>query len=505
MADMLTLISSLHSRSMRIILDLVINHTSSQHPWFLSSSASRSSPHADWYIWKDPIFTLDPTTNQKTRSPPNNWGANFGGSAWTYVPARKQYYLHLFAPEQPDLNWECEAARKAIYETAVQFWFDKGVDGFRVDTANLYSKVQTFPDGVPVKGNRMYPLAEAGPFVANGPRIHEFWREVRGKMEGDPFMVGEIGGCSKKQILEYIGSDRGELGMLFDFDFVACGEMFRRPWHEIHGRGYTLPEMKRALGKTQELVMDPKGWSSMFAENHDLPRSVSRFGDTGVYWEKSCKLLAMMLGLLSGTLFLYQGQEIGMTNIPETWSMEDIKDVASIKYYEKVQADHPGDGEILKRAWKGIVGYSRDNARTPMQWTATAHAGFSSTQPWMRVNDNYTAINVASQLRVNDSVLDFWQRIIFFRKSYADLWIHGSYRVHDIENPHTFVFEKISVTGSKALVLLNFSGEEQEFEIPDGYEGKSMRCVISNEDRPAGRLGPWEGRGYMEEVEHEKN
>jgi oligo-1,6-glucosidase len=503
MSDMDALITGLHSRNMKLILDLVINHTSDQHAWFQSSKKSRTGKHSDWYIWRDPKYTTDPHTGKKTRAPPNNWGASFGGSAWEYVPARDQYYLHLFAVEQPDLNWECVATRQAIYDSALRFWFEKGIDGFRIDTANLYSKVQTFPDGKVVKGNKMYPYAEAHDFVANGPRIHEFYREIRGQVLddfGDPMMIGELGGCTKEELMRYIGRDRREISMVFDFDFAAVGLMFGKPWHEISGRGFTLPEMKAALLKTQDLVADPQGWSSMFGENHDLARSVDRFGDAGTkYREKSCKVLAMMLGTLSGTLFIYQGQEIGMTNVPKTWGIEDMKDLNSINYYEKVKREHPGDKEILRKAWEGIVKYGRDNARTPVQWDGSAEfAGFSEKRPWMRVNDNYKEINVADQLQHKHSVRSFWKRIISLRKEHADLFIHGTYVVHDEEDLNTFTFEKTSANGRKALVMLNFSDEEQEFKVPKSFEGKGMKCLISNEEKPGAKLGPWEGRVYVE-------
>lgn len=502
MDDMDALITGLHDRDMRLILDLVINHTSDQHAWFQASKKSRKGKYADWYIWKDGKVDAD-----GNRQPPNNWGANFGGSAWEYVPERDQYYLHLFAVEQPDLNWECVATRQAIYESALRFWFQKGVDGFRVDTASLYSKVQSFPDGKPEKGNRLYPYAEAREFVANGPRIHEFYKEIRAQVLdhfGDPMMVGELGGCSIKQIIEYVSSDNRELSMVFDFDFVAVGDMHRKPWHEIEGKGYTLPEMKTALKKTQDLVAITKAWSSMFAENHDVPRSVDRFGTTGKkYREKACKVLAMMLGTLSGTLFLYQGQEIGMTNVPETWSIDDMKDLNSINYYNKVKKEHPGDAEILHKAWLGIVKYGRDNARTPVQWDNTAFAGFSTQKPWMRVNNNYKKINVADQLHNKHSVRSFWKRMLKLRKQHADLFIQGSYHVHDLEDLDTFTFEKMSAGGKKALVILNFSDEEQDFKVPKSFEGKSMRCLISNEDKPGKKLGPWEGRVYVEDKEQD--
>jgi oligo-1,6-glucosidase len=497
MDDMDDLIAGLHERGMRIVLDLVVNHTSNLHAWFKESRKSKQGEYAEWYIWKDPKIDENGRMH-----PPNNWGASFGGSAWEFVEERQQYYLHLFAKEQPDLNWENPETRYAIHESALRFWFMKGVDGFRIDTANLYSKVQTFPDGVVDPKGRMAPYAEAGPYVANGPRIHEFYREIRRDVLdefGDPMMVGELGGCTIEQILEYVSRDRRELSMVFDFDFVAVGGLWR-PWHEIRGKGYTLPEMKAALRKTQDLVADVKAWSSVFGENHDLPRSVDRFGSKDPrYWAKACKVLAMMLGTLSGTLFVYQGQEIGMTNIPMSWGIDDVKDLNSINYYNKVKEEHPGDKEILQRAWEGIVKYSRDNARTPVQWDTTEYAGFSTKKPWMRVNDNYMMINVAAQIHDKHSVRSFWKRIIKLRKEHADLFVQGEYHVHDLEDSNTFTFEKTAANGKKALVLLNFSDEEQAFKLPKGFEGKSMRCLISNDEKPGKKLGAWEGRVYSED------
>lgn len=499
MDDMDALIAGLHERGMRIVLDLVVNHTSSEHAWFKESKKGEGE-FKDWYIWKDPKYVVD-EDGKKERTPPNNWGAAFGGSAWEYVLERDQYYLHLFAAEQPDLNWENPETRAAIHESALRFWFRKGVDGFRIDTASLYSKVQTFPDGAVDPESSMAPYASPFPYVVNGPRIHEFYREIRREVLDqfeDPMMVGELGGCTIEQILQYVSSDRRELSMVFDFDFVAVGNMHRKPWHEISGKGYSLPEMKVALQKTQDLVAHSKAWSSMFGENHDIPRSVDRFGSRGEYWAKSCKVLAMMLGMLSGTLFVYQGQEIGMTNIPESWGIGDVKDLNSINYYKKVKEEHPGDKEILQRAWEGIVKYGRDNARTPVQWDGTEYAGFSTRTPWMRVNDNYKEINVADQMHNKHTVRSFWRQIIKLRKEHADLFIQGAYHVHDVKDSNTFTFEKTAAGGRKALIMLNFSDEEQDFKLPKAFEGRSMRCLISNEEKPGSKLRAWEGRVYVE-------
>jgi oligo-1,6-glucosidase len=500
MDDMDALIVGLHQRGMKIVLDLVVNHTSDQHEWFKESRKSKQGECAEWYIWKDPKWIIE--NGKKQRRPPNNWGGRFGGSAWEFVPERGQYYLHLFAREQPDLNWENPETRRAIHESALCFWFRKGIDGFRVDTGNLYSKVQTFPDGVVDPKSRMTPYADPEPYVRNGPRIHEFYQEIRREVLdefGDPMMVGELSGCTIEQILEYVSCDRRELSMVFDFDFVAVWGLWR-PWHEISGKGYTVPEMKAALRKTQDLVNNTKAWSSMFGENHDLPRSVDRLGSREEnYWAKACKVLAMMLGTLSGTLFVYQGEEIGMTNIPMSWGIDDVKDLNSINYYNKIKEEHPGDREILKKAWEGIVKFGRDNARTPVQWDSTEYAGFSTQKPWMRVNDNYKKINVAAQLHDKHSVRSFWKRIIKLRKEHSDLFIQGAYHVHDLKDLNTFTFEKTATDGKKALVMLNFSDEEQAFRLPKGFERKNMRCLISNEEKTGTKLGAWEGRVYIED------
>jgi oligo-1,6-glucosidase len=497
MADMDSLINGLHQRGMKLILDLVVNHTSDQHSWFQESrkSRGRENEHVDWYIWKDPKII------DGKKMPPNNWGAFFGGGAWEYVEERDQYYLHLFDRRMPDLNWENPRTRKAIRDSAIRFWFEKGVDGFRIDTAGLYSKVQTFPDGEVEE--RFAPYGSPGKYCFNGPRIHEFYKEMRAKVLdefGDPMMVGELGGCTLKEILQYVSSDERELSMVFDFDLALVGNRANVPLHEvIH---WTLPEMKAALKKTQDLVANTKAWSSIFAENHDLPRSVSRYGPTDwKYHDKASKLLAMLLGTFSGTLFLYQGQEIGMTNIPESWSADDLRDVATLDYWNTMKKDYPGDKEMLQKAWRGICAYSRDNARTPVQWSGEKHAGFTAGKPWMRVNDNYKDINVATQLDTSDSILNFWRKILTIRKEHAEIFVQGRYHVHDYDDLNTFTFEKKAASGRSAIVILNFTEEEQPFKVPDTLRGK-LKCLVSNNSSPTGPLSAWEGRVYVEQEEN---
>jgi oligo-1,6-glucosidase len=497
MVDMESLIDGLHLRGMRLILDLVVNHTSDQHKWFQESKKGRDrkNEYADWYIWRDPKII------DGKKMPPNNWGAFFGGSAWEYVEERDQYYLHLFERRMPDLNWENPTTRKAIRDSSMRFWFEKGVDGFRVDTASLYSKVQTFPDGE--VGRRFAPYGSPTKYCVNGPRIHEFYKEMRAKVLDefdDPMMVGELGGCTFKEILQYVSSDERELSMVFDFELATLGGAHKVPFHEV--TGWTLPEMKTALKKTQDLVANPKTWSTIFAENHDIPRSISTYGTTDLkYHDKASKVLAMLLGTLSGTLFPYQGQEIGMTNIPESWSVDDLRDVASLNYWKKIKKDYPKDKEMLQKAWQGICAYSRDNARTPVQWSDKKHAGFTTGQPWMRVNDNYEDINIAAQLGKSDSVLHFWTKMLKIRKEYAEIFVQGGYCVYEYDDLNTFTFEKKAASGRSAMVMLNFGEEEQPFKVPDTLQGKLMKCLISNNPTPKGPLSAWEGRVYVEQEE----
>jgi oligo-1,6-glucosidase len=494
MEDMDLLIKGVHDRGMKIILDLVINHTSDQHHWFQDSKKTKTGKYADWYIWKDPKILED-----GTKAPPNNWGAFFGGSAWEYVESRDQYYLHLFARQMPDLNWENEETRMGIHESALRFWFRKGVNGFRIDTCALYSKVQTYPDG-PI-GGRSKPYGDPSEFVSGGPRIHEFYREMRKEVLddfGDPMMVGELGALPIEQILKYISSDRHEISMVFDFSLVTLGGAMKMPWHEIGS--WTLPELKMALKKTQDLVANTKAWSTVFAENHDIPRSISRWGTTDPRMrDRAAKMLAILFGTLSGTLFLYQGQEIGMTNIdPDTWDISDCQDVATLNYWDEMKRQYPGDKEMLHKVWLAICKYSRDNARTPVQWSGEAHAGFTTGKPWMRVNDNYEEINVAKQMDDDQSIRSFWKRILKLRKVHADLFVQGRYHVHYQEAPHTITFEKKAASGKVALVMLNFTPEYQRVEIPPLLEKRKLEAVIANVPIPGHHLSPWEGRVYIE-------
>jgi oligo-1,6-glucosidase len=488
--DMEKLIEEVHRRGMKLILDLVVNHSSNEHPWFLESKSSRDNPKHDWYIWRDPKYDAE-----GKRQPPSNWRAIFGGCAWEYVPERDQYYLHLFVPQQPDLNWENETTRRAIYKSAIEFWLDKGIDGFRVDTVNLYCKDTTFPDAeVKLKGEPWQPAFQ---YFHNGPKMHEWLKEQRREVldkYGDVVMVGELPGTKADEVLRYVSAEARELDMVFDFDIVGLGGRHSLKPHQTYR--HTLPEMKSAFMKTQGLLAGTDAWTTVFAENHDQGRSLSRFAtDEPKYRVQAAKMFAIMLGTLSGTLFIYQGQEIGMVNSKE-WKPEQIRDVAASNYWKEINKMYPGDGKMQKAALEGIQRVGRDNSRTPVHWNAGPHAGFSTVEPWIRLNDYYTEINVEAQQKDPNSVLEFWKRVLRLRKQHADVLVHGNFEVHDYENLSTFAYVK-EKDGKKVLVVLNFTNEEQPVGIPKTLKDNKLELLIGSADKPGDMLAPWEGRAYV--------
>jgi oligo-1,6-glucosidase len=489
--DMEVLIQECHRRGMRLILDLVVNHTSHEHQWFQESKSSRDNPKRDWYIWRPAKYDAD-----GKRWPPNNWRSNFGGSAWEWDEGTQEYYLHLFAPEQPDLNWENEVCREAIYDSAMRFWLNKGVDGFRIDTVNMYSKGSEMPDAPIVdKGSFVQPAAG---LFCNGPRMHEFLREMNVKVLNhyDAMTVGELPHTpDPAHVLRYVGSGDKQLNMVFQFDIVDLGT---GKVNKYDFEGHTIPELKAVVTKWQQFIAGTDGWTTAFCENHDQGRSVSRFGsDAPQHRENSAKMLAIMMATLTGTLFIYQGQEIGMTNIPKDWRLEDLQDIESINYYNSVAARTNNDSKALARVVKGIQTVGRDNARVPMQWDDSPNAGFAApdAKPWMRVHDLYPEINAAKQEREPKSVLNFWKQMLRLRKDYRDLFIHGGFEVFDAEDEKTFVYAK-EFDAQKAVAVLNFTGERQAFRKPD-WNGKWWLLVGNYEEREEETLKPYEGRVYL--------
>ncbi|KAK1832352.1 alpha-glucosidase, partial [Podospora conica] len=496
--DMERLIAACHERGMKIILDLVINHTSDQHKWFKESRSSRDNPKRDWYIWKPPRYAED-----GTRMPPTNWRSYFSGGTWEWDELTGEYYLHLFAKEQPDLNWDNEETRNAIYDSAMRFWLDRGVDGFRVDTVNMYSKGDEFLDA-PIIDPAFYEQP-AWLYYANGPRMHEFLREMNDKVLKyyDAVTVGELPHTpDPKKVLDYVGAGDKQLSMVFQFDIVDIGQGVARKYEF---QPWKLPLLKSIVAKWQQFIEGTDGWTTAFCENHDQGRSVSRFAsDAPEYRVLSAKMLAIMMTALTGTLFLYQGQEIGMINVPRTWPISEFRDIESVNFYKSIAAQTGNDREKLAYVMHSLQILGRDNARLPMQWDGSKYAGFTDCErgAWMRVHDEFEEINVARQVGDPESTWSFWRDMIRLRKEEKDVLIHGTFEGFDMDGEETFVFAKRG-GGKMVVVVLNFTGEEQSVELP--IEGLELRVgnygdVDEVEKLAEGRvrvLRPWEGRLYM--------
>ncbi|OBA20990.1 glycoside hydrolase [Metschnikowia bicuspidata var. bicuspidata NRRL YB-4993] len=481
--DMDTLISEVHSRGMKLILDLVINHTSSEHKWFQESRSSKTSPKRDWYIWRPAKYD-----DQGNRHPPNNWLSYFSGSAWEYDELTDEYYLCLFALTQPDLNWENEETRNAIYESALSFWFEKGIDGFRIDTAGMYSKVQTFEDAPFVFPDQEWQPCQA--FHQSGPRIHEFHKEMFSKVTSkyDAMTVGEVGHAPREDALKYVSAKEKEMNMMFLFDVVEVG---CNPSDRFRYDGYKLIDFKKAVFNMSSFTEGTDAWSTCFFENHDQPRAITRFGnDSPKFRLKSGKMLATLLTALTGTLFIYQGQEIGMTNIPKEWDIKEYLDINTINYYEQYTAIN--GNKNLDKLLKDINLVARDNARTPVQWDDSENGGFSTGKPWMRVNDNYKEVNAASQVNNPESLYNFYRKALQVRKTHKDVLIYGSLEILDLDNENVFSFYKKA--GNKtAYVVLNFTKEPIDFT--PAVKGE---LVLTNEkDFKEKVLSPYESRVYI--------
>lgn len=491
-SDMEELIAACHSRGMRLILDLVVNHTSNEHAWFQESRSSKDNPKRDWYIWRPAKY------NEKgERMPPNNWRSFFSGSTWEWDEHTQEYYLHLFAKQQPDLNWENPETREAIYQSAMEFWLKKGVDGFRIDTVNMYSKGTSFPD-TPIIDAGVFEQPAPGLFC-NGPRMHEFLREMNQKVlsKYDTMTVGELPHTpDPAHVLRYVGSGDKQLDMVFQFDIVDLGI---GKTHKYEYEGYQLPELKEVVSKWQSFIEGSDGWTTVFCENHDQGRSISRHAsDLPQFRERSAKMLAIMMCASTGTLFVYQGQEIGMINAPKDWPIEEYKDIESINYFNSVK-ERGGDEKALAHVMKSIQIIGRDHARLPMQWDDSSYAGFTGKKDgaWMRTNESYKEINVAKQEKDPESVLNFWRKMISLRKEYKDVFIHGAFKGYDMENLDTFIFAKTHGK-DKAVVTLNFTDKEQDFKRPEEL-GSKWELLVGSVDGVDGteKLGPYEGRIYL--------
>lgn len=481
MSDFDQMLKEAHKRDIKIMMDLVVNHTSDEHQWFVESRSSKENPYRDYYIWKKP---------NEDGTPPTNWGAAFGGSAWQLDEGTGEYYLHLFSKKQPDLNWENESLRQDIYKMML-YWLDKGVDGFRMDVINMISKDQRFPDGEDHGGT----YGDGSPYYMNGPRVHTFLQEMNQQVlsKYDAITVGEMPGVDVEQAKRYTGNDRKELNMVFHFDHVDIGNGKFGKWTPEQ---WNLTELKRIFSKWQK-ELEHDGWNSLYWSNHDQPRAISRFGDDSpLYRERSGKMLATCLHMMKGTPYIYQGEEIGMINAAFD-EISDYRDIETLHAFSDFQENGLLSKEELMFA---IHKRSRDNARTPMQWSNTENAGFTTGIPWIPINPNYQEINTEKALSNSDSIFYYYQRLIQLRKQYPII-VNGSYELVLEDDEQIYAYTR-KLKEKLFLVICNFSKEEALFQLPDTIQYTNSELIIANMDIDADacieeiKLKAYEARVY---------
>ncbi len=469
LADLEHLISGLHDRGMKLIMDLVVNHTSDEHEFFKASQSSIDNPQRDYYIWKEPA---------SDGGPPNNWMSFFGGSAWAYDKSSNEYYLHLFTKKQPDLNWENPKVRNEIYDI-INFWLEKGIDGFRMDVIPLISKRTDYPDAhedsFPKVIEKVY---------SNGPKVHDYIKEMVSKSIAhyDVLTVGEGPGISKEVALKYVGKDRGELNLIFHLDHMYLGQGKDGKYTPVP---YTLTDVKRIFNEWDEAI-GTDGWISIFMDNHDFPRMISRFGNDDEYRVECAKLFSMLILTLRGTTCIYQGSEIGMTNVAYE-SMDDYRDVETLNFYKEQKNLDISDQDFLMMARE----HSRDNARTPMQWTSGKNAGFSeSDKCWLDVNPNHNVINVEACKKDPNSILSFYKQMIKLRKN-NNTFVYGQYEELSKGHDKLFIYKRWD-NKQTYIVCLNLS--QDVIDISD-YITSNVTCMISNyKDDNTSQLKAWQAK-----------
>ncbi|UBV45268.1 alpha-glucosidase (plasmid) [Deinococcus taeanensis] len=460
MEDFDELVREARARGLKIMLDLVVNHTSDEHPWFVESRSGRHSPKRDWYVWRTP----------HDGNPPNHWQSYFSGSVWEFDEPSGEYYLHLFSRKQPDLNWENPLVRREVYDM-MRFWLDKGISGWRMDTINMLSKPQDFPEGHPLPGT---DLTDGQPHFLNGPRIHEFLQEMHREVlsQYDVVTVGETPGVTPAEGALYSGEDRHELNMVFHFEHVFIGDdrADRGKWGN---EAWTLPELKRIISRWQTELYG-RGWNSLYWDNHDQPRAVSRFGHDREFRVESAKMLCTVLLFLQGTPYIYQGQELGMTNV-SFQRLDHYRDIETINASRVLRDEHGWDDErILAAVWAR----GRDNARTPMQWDDSVHAGFTAGTPWIGVNPNFPDVNARAAQADPASVWHHYRETIALRKSLTVVR-DGTFTLLDEDHPSVFAYIRDDSL-TRLLVAANFSDQPVHYAIPDEFMGGA---VLSNNYR----------------------
>ncbi|WP_138417498.1 alpha,alpha-phosphotrehalase [Aquibacillus sediminis] len=460
MEDFDQLLEEAHKRDLKIIMDIVVNHTSTAHEWFQKSMASKDNAYRDFYIWKD----------GKNGEVPTNWQSKFGGSAWEYDETTGQYYLHLFDVTQADLNWENEQVRKAVYDM-MDYWLDKGVDGFRLDVINLISKNQDFPndDGSVAPG-------DGRKFYTDGPRVHEFMHEMNQKVfsKYDIMTVGEMSSTTIDNCIKYTNPEREELSMTFNFHHLKVDYPNGEKWSKAD---FNFQELKQILSTWQVEMHKGGGWNALFWCNHDQPRVVSRFGNDEEYHNESAKMLATTIHMLQGTPYIYQGEEFGMTN-PKFEAIDDYRDVESLNMFNIKKEEGMNEQEILEI----LKDKSRDNSRTPVQWNSDEHAGFTTGTPWIPTAKNYKQINAENAVADKQSIFYHYQKLNQLRKEY-DIITDGDYQL--ILEDHDAIFAYVrNSEDEKLLVVNNFYGTETTFELPNAVdvEGFERSIILSNYD-----------------------
>ncbi len=486
------LLAALHERGIKLVMDLVVNHTSDEHAWFQQARRSKDDPKRDWYWWRPPREGM---TGGDPGAEPTNWGSFFSGPAWEWDEATGEYYLHLFSKKQPDLNWENPEVRQAVY-AMMRWWLDRGVDGFRMDVINMISKAVepdgSLPDGIVSHG--LY--GDGFPHFIDGPRIHEFLAEMHQEVfagrEGQFLTVGEMPGATVDEAIKYTDPARAEVDMVFQFEHVTLDQGPGGKWDV---RPLRLTDVKASLGRWQAGLAEV-GWNSLYWNNHDQPRAVSRYGsDAPEHRVRSAKCLATVLHLHRGTPYVYQGEELGMTNFP-FGGIGDFRDIESLNHY----AEATGLGQDPQDVLTALRYMGRDNARTPVQWDDSPHAGFTTGSPWIEVNPNFRDVNAAAQIHDEDSVFSHYRRVIELRHT-EKVVATGDFTMLLADHDQIYAFTR-SGSGTELLVLANMSNETAVADqIPDAAEWERAEVLLTNApapepSQPRLSLQPWEARVY---------
>lgn len=481
MEDYDRMLARAHELGIKIMMDLVVNHTSDEHAWFVESRKSVDNPYRDFYIWR----------KGKDGKEPNNWGSCFSGSAWKYDPQTDMYFLHLFSKKQPDLNWDNPKVRDQVFEM-MNWWCEKGIDGFRMDVISLISKPEGLPDGIP--GETGY--ADSG--CANGPHVHEYLKEMNKKVLShyNLITVGEASGVTLEEAKKYASADGSELNMVFQFEHVGSGPEGNNRFGKWDSHKMSLPVWKKILSKWQT-GLEGKAWNSLFLANHDQPRSVSWFGnDSAEYREISAKMLATCLHMMQGTPYVYQGEELGMCNAYFD-KLEDYRDIESLNAYKELTETCGVSHEEMMGYLKRI---SRDNARTPMQWDDSANAGFTTGTPWIKVNSNYKTVNAKQQTTDPDSVFSYYKELIRLRHE-NDIIVYGEYELLEPQNEELFIYTR-TWNNEQLMVLCNFT--DKDVVIPAAVMAQipaDAQILISNHvGNLEAVLRPYEARVYRYNV-----